>query len=278
VQLQHMLFVSGVMPHDDELIGAAVGLARTLGARLSALAVLRPKAQSDEVTGYLTRLQQRATEAGQSGPLPALVEQEPRHGDAVARAVTEGGFDCVLAAMPARRQLGAAIATQGFAPLLRATPVPLVALPPRYAPPPSIAHVLLPVDFSAASERALDHTIELCQLLGASLDLVYVFDVENPAEATAERAAATSPRALIQIDQRRMAELTERAQAAGVAATGTFHEGVTHTAVLDYASEHRPDLVVLSHRGPRRMADIFSGTITDRIVSRLTCPAVIVRG
>ena len=143
-----------------------------------------------------------------------------------------------------------------------------------------IQSILVPVDFSAASERALATARDLAAAFGATIHLLHVFetplamgafmDMYTPAPDDYVESVATQARA--QLD----ALLTEHGRTGGRAVVAV-RMGLPGDEILQYAREHGAiDLIVLAASGRGRVARLMLGSIADLIVRSAPCPVLTV--
>jgi nucleotide-binding universal stress UspA family protein len=143
-----------------------------------------------------------------------------------------------------------------------------------------ITSILVPVDFSAASQRALASARDLATASGATIHLLHVF--ETPLAMGAFMDMYTPPpdeyveTFAAQVRARLEALLTkeEKTHASVVVAA---RMGMPADEILQYAREHRAiDLIVLATSGRGRVARLVMGSVADRIVRSAPCPVLTV--
>ena len=143
-----------------------------------------------------------------------------------------------------------------------------------------IRNILVPTDFSAASDRALAYARDIADAVGATLHLLHVFD--NPFAAGAfmdmytpapaddvewlERQALTQLEALLTPEEK-----------ARYAPTFTARMGLPAQQILQHAEEHGAiDVIVLATGGHGRVARLLLGSVADKIVRMAPCPVLTV--
>lgn len=244
-------------------------LATQLGDRLALLHLLSPADFGDgAIATAVARL---------AGEQPAVLAIRAEHlAAALATFATAGGR--LLALRPTRRGgLLRALAGNVEETLLRACPLPILALPER-GQLPAIRRVLFAADLAPRSVPALDQTIALCRQLGAELHLLHAFGDDGllPAERdTARRAATATVRDLLAIDQQQLQSLSSRASDGGVAARLATAEGRAHAAIAAYVAANAIDLIVLAAHGPRGAEDILLGSTTARVIRASAVPVLV---
>jgi nucleotide-binding universal stress UspA family protein len=169
--------------------------------------------------------------------------------------------------------------------LLRRVPCPTMVVPPR-APdaspdrPVQFLRVLCPVDFSAASTRAVDFALGLAGEAEAQVVLLHVIEV--PPELQESHVSATfsveNVRAAAEADrlQRLRALIPEQARSFCTVET-SVREGAAYREILKVAAERKSDLIVMGVQGRGAIDLMVFGSNTARVVRAATCPVLIVR-
>jgi nucleotide-binding universal stress UspA family protein len=141
-------------------------------------------------------------------------------------------------------------------------------------------HVLVPVDGSELSNRALDWAIALARRTGATLSICSVFDPMSACVVTAAGAPYDPGPLLATLlyDAHRFChDGVERARAAGVAATRSVREGTPSRSIGDVARELGADIVVLGTHARRGLALGILGSVTEAIVRSSDAAVVALR-
>ena len=140
--------------------------------------------------------------------------------------------------------------------------------------------VLHPSDFSSASNAALRKAIEMAKASRGQLLIAHVLNPVVPVTGEGYISPkvydeiATSNRAWA---QKKLATLLAQAKKAGVRASGTLLEGVTHEQIVRFARSKRVDVVVMGTHGRSGLAKLFLGSVAGRVVAAATCPVLTVR-
>jgi nucleotide-binding universal stress UspA family protein len=137
------------------------------------------------------------------------------------------------------------------------------------------ARLLVAVDGSEASNRALETALELATLTGAS---VLALAVEGPLPAYAATIGEVD-----EVKREKDAffgtltrDVQERGRAAGVEVEVEVRPGHAAELISRVAKERAVDLVVLGHRG-HFLRDHLLGSTADRVAEHAECPVMIVR-
>jgi len=136
-------------------------------------------------------------------------------------------------------------------------------------------NILVPVDFSAHSERALDYACSLAEKLGAKIHLVHAIGAGLP-----ELGAALTDSMIAALREGSLAELKKVArEREGIASFGKImvEPGDARDAILEAAKVCSADLVVLGSHGRRGLSRLVLGSVAEDIARRAACPVLIVR-
>jgi nucleotide-binding universal stress UspA family protein len=133
--------------------------------------------------------------------------------------------------------------------------------------------ILVPVDGSSASHRALDHAVELARDEHARLTIVVV--VPPPRGAATAAAAAALP-------ARRQAweDILERARErvpGDVGLTTLFLDGAPGREISRLASSGTYDVVVMGTHGRGRLAGALIGSVSREVLHSAATPVLLVR-
>jgi nucleotide-binding universal stress UspA family protein len=139
--------------------------------------------------------------------------------------------------------------------------------------------ILVPVDFSEHSARAVRLAAEVASHDQATLDLVHVYD--PIAYLLPEGYLLYTPEQLTRLFhriQQRLSELKAVAQAAGVAVVEAHvREGIVDADICALAAEGAFDLIVMGTRGRSGLSHMLLGSVTERVVRSAPCPVLTVK-
>ncbi len=138
--------------------------------------------------------------------------------------------------------------------------------------------ILLPVDFSVATEVALEWTILLARSFGSHVDVLHAL----PAERARSHAGASSlKRPRLAVALTRLSATVARLRAAGISdTTSVVVEGDTLDAILARNQSESSDLIVMGSHAVTPLAqdtDSVPGTIAG-VRASLAVPVLSVRG
>ena len=142
-------------------------------------------------------------------------------------------------------------------------------------------HILVPVDGSETSMKAVARAAALAQVFDSEITLLYVIDPypftgvgADFAYGQAQYLTAANAEANTALDTAR-----DAIQAAGVQQVQTIvGEGHTvHEGVLDTVHSVGADLVVMGSHGRRGIEKLVLGSVTQRVLGVVKVPVLVVR-
>jgi nucleotide-binding universal stress UspA family protein len=139
--------------------------------------------------------------------------------------------------------------------------------------------ILVPVDFSEPSTRALMHAIAMAEQFGASLDVLHVVPnpyVDDPAGLYLP-LPVTYVNDLMNDARKRLDDLLDSADRQRLRARAIVKVGDPLRQVVEYARGESVDLIVLGTHGRSGVAHLFLGSVAERVVRTAPCPVLTVR-
>lgn len=145
------------------------------------------------------------------------------------------------------------------------------------APPGPFGRILVPTDFSAASEAAWKTAGELARRLGAELVLLHVL-VEAPLYSESPFAGARVREVYESARdwaQKKLDQWAGEARAAGLVVRVELRTGVPYRDIVTTAGD--ADLIVIGTRGRSGVERAVLGSVADRVIRLAPCPVLSVR-
>ena len=139
-----------------------------------------------------------------------------------------------------------------------------------------LKRILVPVDFSKCSHKALRYAIPFAKQFQAELILLHVI----PPVVVMQTPDMGSAQGLIQESAetaRQNLEELRRALGDGIPTKGMVRTGSPHVEILDAAKDLDTDLIILSTHGRTGLSHILLGATAEKVVRRASCPVLIVR-
>lgn len=140
--------------------------------------------------------------------------------------------------------------------------------------------ILVPTDGSDITQRAVSTAVSLAKCFGAE---VYTISVKDPYPYSAmSEMQPTLPQEFLDAQERvaakNVASVEEACESAGLPCTGHTVESVSvWEAVVEYAKQHKCDLIVMASHGRRGVQALLLGSETNRVLTHTTIPVLVVR-
>jgi nucleotide-binding universal stress UspA family protein len=135
--------------------------------------------------------------------------------------------------------------------------------------------VLVAVDGSEGSEKALECAISICRAVDATLTVLAV-EGKLPAYAASLGEVDEVKAEKDQYFNRVLDSAKSTAAASDVAIETELIPGHAAEVITHYARAHGHDLIVIGHRG-HFLGDYLLGSTADRVAHHAHCPVMVVR-
>jgi nucleotide-binding universal stress UspA family protein len=149
--------------------------------------------------------------------------------------------------------------------------------------------VLVPLDGSEHSDRALEIAIQIAKRFRAKIALLHVYSVTVPAVIAPEPTTLT-PAGVPVVTSAEVAKMVEAARIVGnkVLASGeqkaksaklkvetVLREGNTVQEIVAVAREGEFDLIVIGARGISRIRELLMGSVSEGVIKNAHCPVLV---
>lgn len=139
-----------------------------------------------------------------------------------------------------------------------------------------INRILVPVDFSEHSLRALDYAIDLAREHGSEVVLVHAveplaYGIGRWSEPTKllEEWQANAAQELAEVEKRVLQHYPK--------CRSEIHFGIVHEVVADLVRKLKADLIVVSTHGRTGLDHMIMGSVAEKLVRYSPCPVLTVR-
>jgi universal stress protein A len=143
---------------------------------------------------------------------------------------------------------------------------------------PQIQRILVPVDFSDTSKKALEYAHFLAQRFDAKLDVLHVW---RPAEYAGDEMVVltrSEPELTLSTFLRNHADQQLTAFLEGVPhSIRMLREGDPAQLITQAANEGEYDLVVMGTHGRTGLSHMMMGSVAEKVVRLAPCPVVTYR-
>jgi len=150
--------------------------------------------------------------------------------------------------------------------------------------------ILVAIDGSEYSKRAVDHAVGLAEKFGGSIILIHVYSATVPVVTSMD--TMSGPSITPPVSSEMAAKITEEAEKRGrrildeaeklvkirgISVESILVEGDAVREIVRLAQERSVDLIVVGHRGQSRLREVFLGSVSEGLSHKATCPVLIVR-
>lgn len=150
------------------------------------------------------------------------------------------------------------------------------ALPPAGLSELQLRRILVPVDFSECSHKALHYGVQFARQFNAELMLLHVMVTQPP-----------PPEILLDLEKldaqyheqaaKRLSEWRTEVVPL-VAVKAVIRDGTSaHHEIVEAARESNSDLIVIGNHGRTGLARIWVGSTAERVVRHASCPVLVIR-
>jgi len=263
----------------------AVALAERFDADLHAISVLKDADYpisvrselstelAEQATAVLDEIASRANEIGVDSTTELIETDAPVH-QAIIDYGPEHDADIIVMGTHGRTGLNHLILGSIAERTLRVSPLPVLTVHGETDIHPEIETIIVPTDGSETASAAGTHAIQLAALTGASLHAVHVI---NLVALSGEYGSGSVLQELRQVGQQAVDDIVRRGTEAGVQSAETaILSGAPSREVVDYATDHDADLVVVGTHGRSGLDRLLLGSVTEKIVRPAEMPVLSV--
>jgi len=145
----------------------------------------------------------------------------------------------------------------------------------------SIERILVPVDFSACSQAAIDHAVILAEAFDASIDVLHAWQLPHAfgahGRSGADREGTLLGFSRTQSGHALKAVLQVLEDKGLVRVRGRLVASTPKQAILEAADGGDYDLIVMGTHGRTGLSHMLLGSVAEQIVRRASIPVLTVR-
>ena len=145
-----------------------------------------------------------------------------------------------------------------------------------------IKRILVPVDFSDPSLRALDYAAELSRALAAQLVLLHVVEpVYYPVAADAYGVGLDLGNVYDEIERaarEQLSELARKLRRRRLNVRAVLLAGTAPQAIVESAKKMHADLLVMATHGRTGLSHLLMGSVARRVIRTAACPVLTIPG
>jgi len=142
-----------------------------------------------------------------------------------------------------------------------------------------IRRILFPTDFSEPAEYAWSYALTLAQEFGAEVHLLHI--IAPPPRLTEAYAVDYAPEKMVgSLSAEADATLDRQIEAAksrGLVFRREVRVGVDFREIIDYATKHDIDMIVMATHGRSGLAHVLLGSVAEKVVRKAPCPVLTIK-
>ena len=143
----------------------------------------------------------------------------------------------------------------------------------------TLRRLLVPVDFTETSDRALEYAIEVARRFDAAITVMHAYQI--PVYGLPDLAYITTAELATQISaaaQQRLDALVDAHKGAGIEMAVILRDGVPWEEINEVAAETRADLIVIGTHGRRGLARALLGSVAENVIRTSSVPVLVIHG
>jgi universal stress protein A len=144
------------------------------------------------------------------------------------------------------------------------------------AAPPVPKRILVPLDFSEFSDRALQYAARLAREFKAELFLLHVVEAFPIDYILGIKAAEEANRRQLEQGESRLRKVSDRLTAENsITASASVSFGKPFQQIVEFARMHEIDLIIIATHGYTGLKHIQLGSTAEMVVRNATCPVLV---
>ena len=137
-----------------------------------------------------------------------------------------------------------------------------------------VKNILVPVDGSDGSDKAVSHAIGMAEIYGAKLNFLYVANINQLA------INAALSQAILDAVTKAGKTILDRAEnmvPSGIEKESFSETGSPAAVILEFEENLNADLIVMGSRGLGVVKGILLGSVSQYIIERSKCPVLVIK-
>ncbi len=292
MQIATILVPTDFSEHAQKAIETAEALAKPLGASIHLLHVLHLPVQAvtpemavvpvgfwQDLRAHAERKLDESRKAIESHGVRCATEViEDIPGFAIAAAAKRTNADLIVMGSRGLTGIKHAILGSVAERTVRSAPCPVLTVKQDGGGALRLRTILVPMDFSPSSHRALDIAKELAKSAGpAHLILVHAYYVPIELEQFLIQQGDPVLERLSESVTEDLEKILTSLQDAGISSEYLASRGAPERLIVELAKQKHADLIVMGTHGRRGLTHLLLGSVAERVVRTAECPVMTVQ-
>lgn len=138
--------------------------------------------------------------------------------------------------------------------------------------------IIVPIDFSEQSEKALKVAADIAKQQDAELFILHMLELSPSIMSESGYVAQEQVVHLIKMGEQRFVDFLDKPYLKGVKMTPIIKHYKVFSEVDEIARKHNADLIVMGSHGTDGLQEIFIGSNTERVVRSSEIPVLVIKG
>jgi nucleotide-binding universal stress UspA family protein len=139
------------------------------------------------------------------------------------------------------------------------------------------SRILVPVDGSDNSYRALDAALLLSEKLGAKITVIHVMEDIPVSYVVSEKLLREIVDAYKRENQLILSNCSEIATKKGLVIQTKLLQGNPGSIILDFCEKEKYDIIIMGSRGMGKFKELVLGSVSNKVLHHSSCPVMIIR-
>jgi len=137
--------------------------------------------------------------------------------------------------------------------------------------------ILVPVDGSDISYRALDAALFLSEKLGSNITVIHVMEDVPITQIESPKLLTELLEAYKKESQGVLSKCSEIATKKGLTINTILLKGNPASIILDISIKEKKDMVIMGSRGIGKFKELILGSVSSKILHHSSCPVMLIR-
>jgi nucleotide-binding universal stress UspA family protein len=142
-----------------------------------------------------------------------------------------------------------------------------------------IKKILVPIDFSDYSRKALEYSVDFAKQFNAKITLIYVIEpIVYPADLSlGQMVLPTPPTDYTEKSKKELKQLAEEIIGEKLNYEIEIRTGKPFIEIIDTAREIDADLIIIATHGHTGVEHLLFGSTAEKVVRKAPCPVLTLR-
>ena len=137
--------------------------------------------------------------------------------------------------------------------------------------------ILVPVDGSDISYRALDSALFLSERLGSKITAIHVIEKVRTVYIQSQKILDQILETHKNESQKILDECSSIATKKGIAINTTLLEGNPASTILEFSQMEKYEVIIIGSRGMGHFKELILGSVSSKILHHSLCPVLLIR-